>query len=286
MPVAALRREDVHLPRIVVQFDSGRCCDPLPLVDEVVHEMAQVAGVVLGGEMLVVSQAGQGRDAVHRRIEDQLRPLGGKQVRKRLGLQTGVHQQPSDLLHALERGVAVRPEPRRRVEDVLNVRVGMLGAAHEGDRGHERPVAVCPNDLLGTETVLDGHDRRAVEAPAERVGRRLDAARLRRDDAEVELGQIPDIRCRRDARCEVVAAADTQALRVERTRMVGAASEDEHLRDGGEMRCEQAADRAGADDARPHANLVRRYCRYGSGSSSDPVTRMSTSLSVYLLPCR
>ena len=71
-----------------------------------------------------------------------------------------------------------------------------------------------------------------------------------------------------------------------RTRMVGAASEDEHVRDGGEMGCEQAADRAGADDAGPHANLVRRYCRYGSGSSSDPVTRMSTSLSVYLLPCR
>ena len=143
-----------------------------------------------------------------------------------------------------------------------------------------------PNDLLGAETVLDGHDGRAAEAPAERFGRGLDAARLCRDDAEVELGQIPRIRYRLDPRREVVAAADAQALRVERMRMVGPASEDEHIRDGGEMSCEQAADRAGADDAGPHANFVRRYCRYGSGSSSDPVTRMSTSLSVYLLPCR
>ena len=49
--------EDVHLPRVVVQLDTGGLGDRLPLVDELVDEMTEVRGLVLLGEVEVVSQA-------------------------------------------------------------------------------------------------------------------------------------------------------------------------------------------------------------------------------------
>ena len=44
--MAALRREHVHLPRILVELDAGRRGDRLALVDERVHEVAEVARLV------------------------------------------------------------------------------------------------------------------------------------------------------------------------------------------------------------------------------------------------
>src|SRR5207247_4877382 len=90
----------------------------------------------------------------------------------------------------------------------------------------------------------------------------------------------------RQTRGEVVAAADAQAFLVQRSCVVVAPREDGRLRDRGQMRCEQAADRARADDADFHANFALRYHRYGPGSRSEPVTRRSKSHGGYLLPWR
>ena len=54
---AALRREDVHLPRLVVQLDSRGCGDGLALVDEPVHEVAEVARLRLLREVRIVTEA-------------------------------------------------------------------------------------------------------------------------------------------------------------------------------------------------------------------------------------
>ena len=49
--------------------------DGLPFLDQRMQQMAKVAELGLGGEVRRVRQLGQRRDAVDRRIENQLRPL-------------------------------------------------------------------------------------------------------------------------------------------------------------------------------------------------------------------
>ena len=142
------------------------------------------------------------------------------------------------------------------------------------------------DDLLRTEAVLDRHDRGAREPAGERLGRGFEAGRLRRDDADVEVRQVARIGRRRHARREVVLSADPKPLVVQFLRMLLAAREHEHVGDLREMGGEEAADRAGTDDADSHANFAWRYFRYGSGSMSDPVTRRSSSGGRYLLPWR
>ena len=67
----------------------------------------------------------------------------GRRSRKRLDLEPRRPDQRRRLLDALVRRVLVRAEPRLGVEDVLDVRVVVAGAAHERDGGDDRPVAVA-----------------------------------------------------------------------------------------------------------------------------------------------
>ena len=60
---AALRRVDVHLPRILAELDPGRGGDRLALVHQVAHEVAEVGRLVELREARLVRQAGQRRDA-------------------------------------------------------------------------------------------------------------------------------------------------------------------------------------------------------------------------------
>ena len=188
MRAPSLRGQEVHLPRIVLQIDTGRRGHAFAFLDQVMDEMSEIRDVGLRGEVLVVRQAGQGGDAVHGGIEDELRPLGRAEVGQRLGLKARLREQCGDRLHALEGGVPIRAKPRRCVEDVLHVRVGVLRSAHERHRGHERPVAVTADHVLRAQAVLDGHDRRAREAALERGRGHLESGCLRRDDAQVEVG--------------------------------------------------------------------------------------------------
>ena len=140
---AAPGREHVHLPRILSQRDSRRRRNPLALLDQVVDEEAEVRRPLLGGEVRIVRQTGQRGDGVDRRVEDQLRPLRRPQVGEGLGLQARGADQLGDLDGDRFRRVLVGADPRLGVEDVLDVRVGMPGAAHERDAGHQLPVAVA-----------------------------------------------------------------------------------------------------------------------------------------------
>ena len=84
---AATRREHVHLPRVLVELDSGRGCDLLALFHQLTDEVAEIFEALLLREVRVVRQTGQRRDGVDRRVEDQLRPLGGPEVFERSSLQ-------------------------------------------------------------------------------------------------------------------------------------------------------------------------------------------------------
>ena len=272
-----------------MQVDAGGCGDPLALLDEPVHEMAEIIGTVLVGEVEVVREPGQRGDAVHRRVEDQLRPLRGEQIRKRLGLQPGRDEQLGNLMRAVERRVAVRPEPGRRVEDVLDVGVGVPRAAHEGDGGDERPVAVGPDDLLGAEPVLDRHHGRARQPALEPRRNGLEVGALRRENRQVGVRQRGRVVGRPHPRSEVVAPAHAQAVLLERPRVLCPPRQHPDLGDLREVGGEEAADRAGARDADAldhAAYLSRRYRRYGSGSRRAPVTRSSVSTGVNFLPSR
>ena len=51
VPAAALRGEDVHLPRVLVQLDAGRRGDLLALLDQAVDEVAEVARLLARREV-------------------------------------------------------------------------------------------------------------------------------------------------------------------------------------------------------------------------------------------
>ena len=135
-------------------------------------------------------EVGERRDRVHRRVEDQLRPLRRPQVGEGARPQARLDEQRLDLLRVLERRRAgERPEPRLGVELVLDVRVGVADAAHERDGRDQRPLAVrrtissAPSPFWIVITVADG------TRPGEPSGRVVDVGRLRRQDDEVGVGQ-------------------------------------------------------------------------------------------------
>ena len=150
---AALGREHVHLPGIVVQLDPRRGGDRLALVDETMHEVSEITGLLLLREVEVVRQPRQRGRRVDGCVEDQLRPLRGTQVGQRLGLQARSDDRVRDVADDVERRVLVRAEPRLGVEDVLDVRVGVPRAAHERHPGHDRPGTVRADDLLRADAV-------------------------------------------------------------------------------------------------------------------------------------
>ena len=199
VPVAAPGREHVHLPRVVVQLDTGRGGDRLALVDEIADEMAKVGEPLGLGEVEVVGEARQRGDAVHRRVEDQLRPLRRAQIGERLRLQPARDDQLRDPARVRLRRAAVGADPGGGVEDVLDVRVAVTRAAHERDRGEERPLAVRRHDLLRTEPVLDRHHGRSRERAFEPRRERLEVGALARQDRELGVGGQRG-RCRRSHR--------------------------------------------------------------------------------------
>src|SRR4029078_2001609 len=79
-----LRREHVHLPRIVMQLDPGCCRNRLALVDETVDEVTEVICLRLLREVEVVWEPRQRSGWIDRGVEDELRPLRRPQVGKRL----------------------------------------------------------------------------------------------------------------------------------------------------------------------------------------------------------
>jgi len=81
-------REDVHLPGVVVQRHAGRGGDRDALFDQAMDQPAEVAELALLGKQRDVRKHRHRGDGVDRRVEDQLRPLGGQQVGHRLGLET------------------------------------------------------------------------------------------------------------------------------------------------------------------------------------------------------
>ena len=219
---AAPRREHVHLPRVLVQPHPGGGRDRLALVHERVHEMAEVAARLLGGEVRVVRQPGERRNRVDGRVEDQLRPLRRPQIRERTRLQAGALDQGRELLDRVVVSAVVRAEPRLGVEDVLDVGVVVAGAAHEGDAGDDRPVAVATDDPLRTEPVLNRDDRRVREASLECRRRRVERGSLRRDDRDVELRDLVRIVRRANRAAELGAPGHPQPLRLKRAGVLAA----------------------------------------------------------------
>ena len=127
--------------------------------------------------------------------------------------------------------------------------VVVTGAAHEGDAGDDRPVAVATDDPLRTEPVLNRDDRRVREASLECRCRRVERGSLRRDDRDVEFGDLVRIvRCANRA-AELGAPGHPQPLRLKGAGVLAPAREHPDVRDPAEMRGVEAADHTGPDDA-------------------------------------
>jgi len=113
------------------------------------------------------------------------RPLGGPEVVEGLRLQAGGHDQLGRRARVGRRPTPRGPDPGRRVEDVLDVRVVVSGPAHERDGGEELPVAVPCNDRVGADPVLHCHHGRRRPEPREAGCDRLDVGPFARDDHEL-----------------------------------------------------------------------------------------------------
>ena len=171
---AALRGEHVHLPRIVVQARSPlHAATALPSSTSACTSRPSDHGSSSSREVEVVRQPRQRRDAVHRRVEDQLRPLRRPQV--------AAAPRPS----APSARSARRPPARARTACPRTARAtspcrGCTGracpSASSRDERHgrdQRPVAEPPDDLLGAEPVQHRHHGRARPATGERRSDRL-----------------------------------------------------------------------------------------------------------------
>jgi hypothetical protein len=114
------------------------------------------------------------------------------QIVERLRLETRRHDELGDGAGLVRRRVAVRTDPRRRIEDVFDVGVAHPGPAHERDRREERPVAVRADDVFRTEPVLHRHHGGPRELPFETLREGFEVAALAGDDEQVgaQLGGI------------------------------------------------------------------------------------------------
>src|SRR5512133_989980 len=282
VPAAPFGRMDVHLPRVLVESDACRPRYPLAFLDEVVDEEAEVTRLLAGGEVRVVREAGKRGHGVHGRVEDQLRPLRWAEVFERPRLQAGGDDQLGRLLDERVRGFAIRSKPRLGVEDVLDVRVRVACAAHEGDR-RDHPSA--GEELLGTEPVLHCHHRRAWPVAGKPLRNGWELGSLGRDDRKLGLGQLGRVGRGLQARGDVTPPGDAQALIVERAGVLLPPREHRDLADAGEMAGVEAADHAGADyaDALDTAlrsrSTPREASSRGSSRQSDPSSSASEKIS-------
>ena len=188
---APLRREHVHLPRVLVQLDPGGGGDRLALVDEGVDEMAEVGW--LAPRPRSAASCGSPVSAATAftvALKISFDHWAGRRSGKARAFRPERSISAASSSTRVVRDPVVRAEPGLRVEDVLDVRVVVPRAAHEGDAGDERPVPVPAHDLLGAEAVLDRHDGGFGKAAGERTCGVVEPGRFRRHDRDVELRQL------------------------------------------------------------------------------------------------
>ena len=154
---------------------------------------------------------------------------------------------------SLERRVAVGAERRVALHVPLHVarRDDLAGGER---RAADHALDVRRERLLVAEPVLHRRDATAGERVRRRLDRRAGVHRLRRDDAEVARGKLVGVGRRREPAEHLAGAGEPQSVRVDRVdvlarRVVGPDLDVVELR---EIRGEERADRAAADDADSH----------------------------------
>src|SRR5205814_1165094 len=155
----------------------------------------QVGRLVDLREVEVVREARQRGDTVHRRVEDQLRPLRGTQVWEGLGLQPARLDQLRDTARVVLGRAAVGPDPGGGVEDVLDVRIAAACSSRRVSTftsatcarwaARSEPIEPAPATTtrvtvpsltrlgLGQFGLTDGYDVESRDGPAEALEREL-----------------------------------------------------------------------------------------------------------------
>ena len=200
-----------------------------------------------------MGKVGDRGHAVHRMVEDQLRPLGRAHVGEHLRFEPGSNEELADDFGRRRRRSAwmERPEPGRRVQLVFDLVITVADPAHEGDRRDQRPVAVAGQQLLGADAVLDGHEHGVGEPFRERRHRCVHLRGLGRHDAQVEFGQGSRVGRGEHRGGEVRLARDREPVFVEGVRVLFPPHQHRHLGFTSQVHRAQAADHPGADDADP-----------------------------------
>ena len=241
--VAALGREHVHLPRVLPELDAGGAARrPCP------RRRGRARGrgrrAALSAKWKSCGSPVSAATALTVALKISFDHCAGRRSSNASAFRPDDDDEVGDRVRVGRRRVAVRADPGRGVEDVLDVRVAVARAAHERDGREQRPVAVRADDLLGAEAVLDRHHRRARRS-ARRGARAsgVEVAALAREDHEVGVGAPPG-RATRVTRAVKSARPETRSpCSFERARVLLAPREHRDVRDAREVRGEQAADR-------------------------------------------
>src|SRR4029077_2523585 len=198
-----------------------------------------------------VRKPSQGGDAVHGRIENQLRPLGRTSVSQCLRFEPTLYQQVSSFLYDGKRG-SPRLEgtkPGCGVQFVLDMRVAVPSAAHECCSANHVSPRVLGQDFFAAHAVLSGNQRAFVKVAACADNRVLHLRCLCSDDAEIKLRQLSRVVCGSKRYLAIMGPRHSQPVPVQCLRMFLSPCEDPHFRYARQVRSVETSDRATSDDA-------------------------------------
>src|SRR6266849_3399265 len=215
------------------------------------QQMTKIGEFIFVGEVRRVRQSGQGRSAVHRRVEDQLRPLCRLGIFKGLSFQAGGDDERGSVLDD-GKGRAARLErshPGRRVEFILDVCVAVTSAAHKSGAANNVTASMAGDNLFTTQTVLRGQHSAFVEAVADGTNGLLDLNGFGGYDSEIEIGQLRRVGGGFQLDGNFVASGNVEAVAVQRAGVLFAADVRPDLGYARQMGCIERTDRATSDDA-------------------------------------
>ena len=244
------RADLVHGPGIFVELDSRCCRHALPFIDQLVKKMSQTRRLAFIRKMWRMWQAGQSGNAIDRSIEDQLRPLGGPRIRKCFGFQAAGNNQVGRFFHDRKRRVPwlKGAHPRRRIQFVLDMRITVPRAAHEGCAAYNLPPRVFGDDFFAAQTVLGRKDRAFLEEMRDRTHSLRGLQCLAGNDSQIKLRQFRRIVRGAKLHVKIVRSGDPEPLFIERPRMLRPSHVCPHFRHARKVRRIKAPNRSATDN--------------------------------------
>ena len=256
-----------------MQLDPGRRGNRLALVDERVDEVAEVGRRSSAAKWKSCGSPVSAATALTVALKISFDHCAGRRSSNASAFRPDETISSATSSREARRRLARRAEPRRGVEDVLDVRVAVARAAHERDGRDQRPVAVGRRTISSAPspfcTVITARRRSPPGPRAAPVGVGALASRRsrgRRSPSSAGVGR------RRTSRRRSPLRPDAQPVLLERPTVLVPPAQDDDVRNPAQMPHEEAGRSRRRRRRRPGGSrscdgeLALRYATYGAGS--------------------